>query len=117
MYDGRVRSAHRVAWALCHGSLPALHVLHRCDVPLCVNPVHLFLGTQADNMADMQAKGRRHRLPGETNPNAKLSASQVIAIKALEGVVPVQDLAQRHGVRAQTVLDIYKGRTWRHLPA
>ena len=61
----RSRPSHRVAWELVNGPIPAgLYVLHRCDVGLCVNPAHLFLGTQKDNMADMMAKGRqwsRHR--------------------------------------------------------
>ena len=55
----KVLLAHRVAWTLAHGELPdAARVLHRCDNPLCVNPAHLFLGTQGDNLRDMTSKGR-----------------------------------------------------------
>jgi hypothetical protein len=57
---GRKRYAHRVAWELQNGPVPdGLHVLHRCDVPACVRPDHLFLGTPSDNLRDCYAKGRR----------------------------------------------------------
>lgn len=57
--DGRMRGAHRMAYELRRGKIPSgMSVLHRCDTPACVRPAHLFLGTQADNVRDMLAKGR-----------------------------------------------------------
>jgi hypothetical protein len=53
--------AHRIAWFVAYGTIPTgMHVLHRCDNPGCINPTHLFLGTNADNIRDMVAKGRQH---------------------------------------------------------
>lgn len=58
-FGPRQHQAHRVSWLLYRGPIPAgLFVLHRCDVPRCVNPTHLFLGTQTDNVRDCIAKGR-----------------------------------------------------------
>lgn len=60
--DGREMGAHRASWVLTKGPIPSgLHALHRCDTPPCINPDHLFLGTPADNVADMIRK-QRHRL-------------------------------------------------------
>jgi hypothetical protein len=60
--DNRECLTHRVSWELTNGPIPdGMCVLHRCDVPACVRPDHLFLGTKTDNAADRTAKGRTHR--------------------------------------------------------
>lgn len=74
--------AHRVAWMIAHGPIPPkMDVCHHCDNPRCVRPEHLFLGTRADNMADMVLKGRKPR--GEDSPTAKLTNEQVAMIRLL----------------------------------
>ena len=62
-YGGKSYRVHRVAWMIAGGTIDdGLYVLHRCDNPTCVNPNHLFLGTQDDNMKDMAAKGRAKKI-------------------------------------------------------
>ena len=55
---GKLRLAHRVAWKEAHGRYPNGNVLHRCDTRCCVNPDHLYLGSQKDNVRDMITRGR-----------------------------------------------------------
>lgn len=91
------RYAHRVAWELAHGPIPdGQWVLHSCDVPYCVNPAHLFLGTQKDNMADAAQKGRLHVARPRRH---KVSTDQLPEIDALlrAGVLH-RDIAARYGV-------------------
>ena len=67
--NGNSRLAHRVAWELYRGPISGNeHVLHKCDVTICVNPDHLFLGSHADNMRDMAEKGRAVGLSGVNHP-------------------------------------------------
>jgi hypothetical protein len=76
---GRQCRANRVCFELTSGPIPeGKQVLHRCDNPQCVNPEHLFLGTNRDNVDDKVAKGRQPR--GETNGRAKLSDEQAAEI-------------------------------------
>ena len=115
--------AHRVAWTLAHGPIPfGLVVCHRCDVPLCVEIEHLFLGTVADNNADMRAKrrdsrGESHRDATEARRprreaagRAKLQEHQVTQIRAaLTHGVMHKDIAVVHGVSLTTVGRIRRG--------
>ena len=106
------RRAHRMAWELYKGPIPkGLHVLHRCDVPLCVNPDHLFLGDQQTNMADKVAKGRQNK--GETHGMGKLTESQAIAV--LNDPRLLREIAAEYDISFITVSDIKCGRSWKHL--
>lgn len=83
-YEGKLQSAHRVAWKLYNGIMPKnLLVLHHCDTPLCVNPRHLFLGTQKDNLIDANKKKRPIICfqKGENHPLAKLKSLDIENIK------------------------------------
>lgn len=110
----RLVHAHRISYALDRGHEPTDCVLHRCDNPLCVNPAHLFGGTQADNMADKLAKGRGAR--GERNGGAKLTTAQALDIRwrALHGERGV-DLAAEFGISKTTVSKIKHRRKWAHV--
>lgn len=87
--------------------------MHRCDTPRCLNVDHLFVGTQADNVADKMAKGRHRSLPGERHPMAKLSAAQVSDIRRsfAEGAQK-RHLAAEFGVTRQCIHLIVTGRSW-----
>jgi len=102
--------AHRVSYESFVGPIPAgVQVLHRCDNRKCCNPKHLFVGTQADNIADMVSK-RRH-CHGERRPNAKLNAAAARAICASSE--PQRQIADCHGIHQSTVSRIKSGIRWR----
>ena len=89
----RHESAHRVAWKFEYGPIPdGLHVLHKCDNRGCVNPSHLFLGTNADNMADMAAKGRAF------NGCMKISDAQVAQIRTIGKSKTQREIGDEFGV-------------------
>ena len=113
---GRVKQAHRISFELYRGPIPnGLSVLHKCDVRSCVNPDHLFLGTQKDNIQDMDKKGRGCRpvLAGERNPGAKLTFKMVNEIRALLSAGRRRhEIASYYGVSSGAISHIKCGRTW-----
>lgn len=112
--EGVVR-AHRFAWILTNGPIPmGLCALHSCDVPLCVNPSHIFLGTRAENNADMVAKGRDRKAIGEDAGKAKLTEDDVVAIRMDDRTL--QRIADDYGVNNMTIWAIQVGKTWKHVP-
>lgn len=107
--------AHRYSYELHIGPIPpGVYVCHRCDNPPCVNPAHLFLGTQADNMADAAAKGRVEY--GERHHTARLTASGVVdARRRVAAGEMVKDVARELGVTHSTLSNAIRRKTWRHV--
>lgn len=109
---------HRVAYELTKGKIPeGLLVLHKCDNRKCVNPSHLFLGTQTDNMQDMHRKRRNNNvgMKGERNPNNKLTVEQVRFIRSQTGKVNFSEIARKFGVTPQIVWQIANYKAWKHV--
>ena len=120
----KVWTAHRLSWELNRSPIPeGLQVLHRCDVPACVNPDHLFLGTQLENIKDRDAKGRTFRGyrsdvgRGSKHAGAKLNEAQVAEIKSLlrSGETRTR-IARLFGVVPGTIGMIAVGKNWSHVP-
>ena len=119
--DGKVNyiAAHRWSWMLRNGPIPeGLNVCHKCDVKLCVNPGHLFLGTQADNIRDMHRKARAP--VGERSNKNKLTEAMVREIRTLY-VRPKRnrsnavELAKKYGVKPGAIAAVIAGRLWKHV--
>lgn len=114
--DYKHDGAHRVSWQIHNGPIPkGLCVLHKCDNASCVNPKHLFLGTKADNNADMRAKGRQAR--GAQTNSTKLVDDDVIEIRRLreEDKLTLQRIADTFDIGLSTVGHIIRRETWTHL--
>lgn len=104
---------HRLSYELHYGPVPeSVVVRHKCDMPCCVNPEHLCLGTHADNVQDKVARGRQAR--GEDAAAAKLTEQQVIAIRGAAG--SQRAIAKDYGLSSHTTVGAIKRREkWTHV--
>lgn len=111
----RGRYAHRVAYELAVGAIPAGHdVRHSCDVRMCVNPSHLSHGTRRQNVHDAISRDRHAR--GERVPGHRLVERDVVAMRhARANGARLASLASAYGVDLSTARDACVGRTWKHI--
>lgn len=112
--------AHRFAWELVNGPIPSgLYACHVCDRPICCNHLHIFIGTNADNLRDMREKGRGGVPPrhlGEDSGMSKLTTAQVKEIRSPQYEDwSAKDIAARFGVTNTNICDILNRQTWKHL--
>jgi len=109
---------HRYSWILHFGVIDNLHVCHKCDNRICVNPAHLFLGTDADNIRDAMTKNRLKKPPlirGESQHLSKLTKEAVIEIRQSYPNVTLQNLANKYGVSKNAIHNVVHRKTWKHI--
>jgi HNH endonuclease len=112
--------SHRISWVIHNGNIPNnLLVLHKCDIPACVNPEHLFLGTFKDNSKDCANKSRLNSqvdssfIQGEKHGSAKLTEKEVLEIR--ESTEKLKFLSNKYNVHINTISKIRLGKLWKHL--
>lgn len=112
-YEGETQPAHRISFLNYKGPLGNYQVLHKCDNPSCVNPDHLFLGTNQDNMIDKKNKGRCNPPIGVRSGTAKLTDDVVRSIRAAEG--KYKELSKIFGISPAQICRIKSGTRWSHV--
>ena len=114
-YENRVIKAHRASWELHKGSISkGLNICHHCDNTRCVNPDHLFMGTQKQNVHDMISKKRNSF--GAKRPNAKLTEDQVLEMRELrKNGLAITAIAKQYNIGGTTAFYAIKGIQWKHV--
>lgn len=109
-------AAHRFSYEYFREKIPKnKYACHRCDKPLCVNPFHIFIGTQQDNINDMWNKGRAHP-GGALHPNCRLTEEIVIEARRLrKNGFSITALIRKYNVSSKTIRNALIGKTWRHV--
>jgi hypothetical protein len=112
---GHPIKAHRVSWEIHNGPIPEnLGVLHKCDNPPCVNPMHLWLGTHQENMADRDAKGRLPLTPPEKRKSVKLTWNRVREIRTRHSNgETIRLLSHEYDVTFETIRSVVRNESWR----
>jgi hypothetical protein len=129
--NGRLHRANRVSYEIHFGEIPdGLFVCHKCDNPACINPDHLFLGTNSDNMKDCSLKGRigfqkypwiihlkkKHTSKGEKHSQAKLKEDQVVQMRRLfNDGMSIKNIAAIYKINPSHVGKIIRFKYWTHL--
>ena len=117
--------AHRYAWELVNGPIPdGMFILHKCDNPSCVNPSHLYLGTQSDNIRDRVIRGRNGHPPEDTPKRvgsqvsvARFKEEEIPVIRDLyaSGKISIRGLARKYDVSPSVIHSIIHRVTWKHI--
>ena len=115
VWEGVTTGAHRISWIIKFGPIPKNQfVCHHCDVRSCVNPSHLFLGTNRENILDAKIKGRMNR--GESNCNAKLNERTISVIfNLVKKGLTQQAIANHIGISREGAGKVIRGDRWTHL--
>lgn len=120
---GKESLAHRLSWVAHGNSIPAMHyICHRCDNPSCINPDHMFVGMQVDNVRDMFSKGRDNGPKGERVNTAVLSPEDIRLIREVYSAKmgkervrrgTLKALSKQYKVHVSTIISVAKGKTWK----
>lgn len=115
--DGGVYRAHRFSFVISNAQVPdEMCVCHECDNPSCVNPMHLFLGTQKDNIDDMIRKGRDKKSHGEGHPSSKLTDIDVKFIRHWHSCgYSNGEICDHFPVNDRSISNVVLGKTWKHV--